>query len=126
VHLYARRHSYALAGLVSGTSLIAAVLIVPRISRLIDRYGQSRAAVPATVFSVVFSVLQVVCVRNGAPEWTLFATAVLSATAPNAGGMVRARWAELLKDEPDVGWLAERRPGQFTLAQGPAGRGGAA
>ncbi|MCC5478384.1 hypothetical protein [Streptomyces barringtoniae] len=25
-----------------------------------------------------------------------------------------------------LGWLAERQPGQFTLAQGPAGRGGAA
>lgn len=23
------------------------------------------------------------------------------------------------------GWLAERQPGQFTLAQGPAGQGGA-
>nr|WP_168511834.1 MFS transporter [Streptomyces sp. S1D4-11]QIY98684.1 MFS transporter [Streptomyces sp. S1D4-11] len=96
------RDSYALAGLVSGTSLIASVLVVPRISRLIDRHGQSRVAVPATVFSVVFSVLQVACVRYGAPDWTFFATAVLSATAPNVGGMVRARWAELLRDEPDA------------------------
>ncbi|MDO0912060.1 MFS transporter [Streptomyces sp. DT2A-34] len=96
------RDSYALAGLVAGTSLLAAVLVVPRISRLIDRHGQSRVAVPATVFSVVFSVLQVACVRYGAPDWTLFATAVLSATAPNVGGMVRARWAEALKDEPDA------------------------
>ncbi|MFF8726196.1 MFS transporter [Streptomyces sp. NPDC015171] len=96
------RDSYALAGLVSATSLIASVLVVPRISRLIDRHGQSRVAVPATVFSVLFSALQVVCLRYDAPDWTLFATAVLSATAPNVGGMVRARWAHLLKDESDA------------------------
>ncbi|MFJ8004013.1 MFS transporter [Streptomyces fagopyri] len=96
------RGSYALAGLVAGASLFASVVLVPRISRLIDRHGQSRVAVPATVFSVVFSVLQVVCVRYDAADWTLFATAVLSATAPNVGGMVRARWAETLKDEPDA------------------------
>ncbi|MEV6536274.1 MFS transporter [Streptomyces sp. NPDC051639] len=96
------RDSYALAGLVAGASLFASVVLVPRISRLIDRHGQSRVAVPATVFSVVFSVLQVVCVRYDAADWTLFATAVLSATAPNVGGMVRARWAETLKNEPDA------------------------
>ncbi|MFH8281100.1 MFS transporter [Streptomyces antibioticus] len=96
------RDSYALAGLVAGSGLLAAVLIVPRISRLIDRHGQSRIAVPATVFSVVFTLLHVACVRYGAPDWTLFATAVVSSTLPNVGGMVRARWAELLKDEPDA------------------------
>ncbi|MET9134969.1 MFS transporter [Streptomyces antibioticus] len=96
------RDSYALAGLVAGSGLLTAVLIVPRISRLIDRHGQRRIAVPATVFSVAVTLLQVACVRYGAPDWTLFATAVVSSTLPNVGGMVRARWAELLKDEPDA------------------------
>jgi len=95
------RHSYTLAGMVGGASLATALLTVPLIGRLVDRYGQSRVAVPTALWSALMSAALVLCLHNGAPTWTLFATSVLSATAPNVGGMARARWAEIYKKDPD-------------------------
>src|SRR5437868_13244498 len=43
--------SYTLAGAVGGFSLAVAMVVVPRISRLIDRYGQARIAVPAAAIA---------------------------------------------------------------------------
>ncbi len=36
------------------------------------------------------------------PDWTLFAAYAATATTPNTGGMARARWAHLLKGDPDA------------------------
>ncbi|SDC49804.1 MFS transporter [Streptomyces prasinopilosus] len=95
----AQRDSYSLAGAVAGVSLAATLITVPRISRLIDRYGQRKVAVPAAAVSALGSLALVLCAHNDAPVWTLFVTASLS-TAPNAGGLVRARWAEIYHDDP--------------------------
>jgi predicted MFS family arabinose efflux permease len=38
-------------------------------------------------------------VRYDAPAWALFAAYAATATTPNIGGMSRARWAHLLKDD---------------------------
>ncbi|MFI1357759.1 MFS transporter [Streptomyces sp. NPDC020898] len=92
------RDSYTLAGAVGGVSLAATLITVPRISRLIDQYGQTRVAVPAAAISALGSVALVLCAHNGAPVWTLFVTGSLS-TAPNAGGLVRARWAEIYRND---------------------------
>jgi predicted MFS family arabinose efflux permease len=53
-------------------------------------------ALPATVFAVLGSLALLLCVRHGAPDWTLFASYAATATTPNTGGMSRARWAHLL------------------------------
>ncbi|MEU4257727.1 MULTISPECIES: MFS transporter [Streptomyces] len=92
------RDSYLLAGTVAAVDMAATVVLVPRISRLIDRYGQARVAVPAVVISSIGSVALVLCAHHDAPDWTLFATSILS-TAPNTGGMVRARWAHIYRDD---------------------------
>ena len=42
------------------------------------------------------------CVRLGAPDWTLFAAYAATATVPNIGGMSRARWAHLLREIHDL------------------------
>ncbi|MFH8341903.1 MFS transporter [Streptomyces sp. AM6-12] len=89
------RHSYALAGAVGGSSLAATLITIPLLGRLVDRYGQSRTAVPAAIWSAAMSAALVLCLAAHAPTWTLFVTNVLSATAPNVGGMARARWAEI-------------------------------
>ncbi|MFF8971613.1 MFS transporter [Streptomyces sp. NPDC014995] len=96
------RGSYALAGAVTATGLAASALVAPWIARLVDRYGQARTAVPATLFAVLGSLALVLCVRGGAPDWTLFAAQVATATTPNTGGMSRARWNHLLKGDPDA------------------------
>ncbi|MEU2716766.1 MFS transporter [Streptomyces sp. NPDC007205] len=94
------RGSYALAGAVTATGLAATALAGPWVARLVDRHGQARIAVPATLASVLGSLALLLCVRYGAPDWTLFAAYALTATTPNIGGLSRARWAHLLRDEP--------------------------
>ncbi|MGW1875801.1 MFS transporter [Streptomyces sp. NPDC001975] len=96
------RGSYALAGAVTATGLAATGLAGPWVARLVDRYGQARVAVPATVTAVLGSLALLLCVRLGAPDWTLFAAYTATATTPNLGGMSRARWAHLLRDDPDA------------------------
>lgn len=92
--------SYALAGAVSAAGLAAGAVTAPWIARLVDRHGQARVAVPATVWAVLGQLVLLLCAHGRAPVWTLFAATVLGATAPNVGGMARARWAHLLKDDP--------------------------
>ncbi|MFI8963696.1 MFS transporter [Streptomyces sp. NPDC053493] len=94
--------SYALAGAVSAAGMAAGALTAPWIARLVDRHGQARIAVPATAWAVLGQLVMVACVHVRAPAWALLATAVLGATAPNTGGMSRARWAHLLKGDPDA------------------------
>ncbi|WP_425246677.1 MFS transporter [Streptomyces sp. NEAU-NA10] len=96
------RGSYALAGAVTATGLAATALVAPWTARLVDRYGQARIAVPATLLAALGSLALVLCVRYGAPDWTLFAAYAATATTPNTGGMSRARWNHLLKGDPDA------------------------
>ncbi|MFJ8074634.1 MFS transporter [Streptomyces sp. NPDC096176] len=93
------RGSYALAGAVTATGLAATALVAPWVARLVDRHGQARVAVPATVLAVLGSVALLLCVRFDAPDWTLFAAYAATATTPNTGGMSRARWAHLYRGD---------------------------
>jgi MFS family permease len=101
VMIAAVRGSYALAGAVSATGLAAGAVGAPLVARLVDRYGQARVAVPATVVSVAAGLLLVLLVHCDAPAWTLFAAYAGTSSAPNTGGMARARWAHLFRDAPD-------------------------
>lgn len=96
------RDSYALAGAVTATGLAATALVAPWTARLVDRHGQARVALPATLFAALGSLALLLCVRYGAPAWTLFAAYAATATTPNTGGMARARWAHLLKGDADA------------------------
>ncbi|MEV5336227.1 MFS transporter [Streptomyces werraensis] len=96
------RGSYALAGAVTATGLAATAVVAPWTARLVDRHGQARIALPATLVAVLGSLALVLCVRHDAPDWTLFAAYAATATTPNTGGMSRARWAHLLKGRPDA------------------------
>ncbi|WP_079086408.1 MFS transporter [Streptomyces silvensis] len=96
------RDSYALAGAVTATGLAATAVVAPWTARLVDRYGQRRVAVPATVLAVLGSLSLLLCVRLGAPDWSLFVSYAATATTPNTGGMSRARWSHLLRGRPDA------------------------
>ena len=96
------RGSYALAGAVTATGLAATALVAPFVARLVDRYGQARIAVPATLLAALGSMALLLCVHHDAPDWTLFAAYAATATTPNTGGMSRARWAHLLKDDAET------------------------
>ncbi|UUS31323.1 MULTISPECIES: MFS transporter [Streptomyces] len=96
------RGSYALAGAVTATGLAATAVVAPFTARLVDRYGQARVAVPATVLAVLGSLALLLCVRHQAPHWTLFAAYAATATTPNIGGMSRSRWAHLYRGDPEA------------------------
>ncbi|WP_329228331.1 MFS transporter [Streptomyces canus] len=90
------RGSYALAGAVTAAGLAATAVVAPWTARLVDRHGQAKIAVPATALAALGSLALLLCVRLGAPAWTLFVSYAATATTPNLGGMSRARWAHLL------------------------------
>ncbi|MFE5394710.1 MFS transporter [Streptomyces sp. NPDC056568] len=94
--------SYALAGAVTATGLAATAVVAPWTARLVDRHGQARVALPATLVAALGSLALLLCVRYGAPAWTLFAAYAATATTPNTGGMARARWAHLLRGRKDA------------------------
>ncbi|MFF3318214.1 MFS transporter [Streptomyces sp. NPDC003035] len=92
--------SYALAGAVTATGLAATAVVAPRTARLVDRYGQARIAVPATALAALGSLALLLCVHYEAPAWSLFVAYAATATTPNTGGMSRARWAHLFRNDP--------------------------
>ncbi|MFE6865959.1 MFS transporter [Kitasatospora sp. NPDC057692] len=106
VLLAERRGSYALAGTVGAVGLITGAIGMPLIGRLVDRFGQARVTVPAVLYNVLPLSALLLCVRTGAPDWTLHVCWAAGAAAPNLGGMARARWAHLLREEPDELHLA--------------------
>ncbi|MCZ4118795.1 MFS transporter [Streptomyces sp. H39-S7] len=116
------RGSYALAGAVAAAGLAATAVLAPLIARLTDRYGQARVALPATVWSVTACLALLLCVRYDAPSWTLFATYTAKSTTPNTGGMARARWAHLYRDDPAARHVAnsfEQVADEFCYLLGP-------
>ncbi|MET9402172.1 MFS transporter [Kitasatospora sp. NPDC002965] len=101
-----RRGSYALAGTVAAAGLATGAIGMPLLGRLVDRYGQSRVAVPAALYNALPFTGLLLLVRFEAPDWTLYACWAACAAAPNLGGMARARWAHLYRDDPAARHLA--------------------
>ncbi|BAJ29306.1 MULTISPECIES: MFS transporter [Kitasatospora] len=97
-----RRGSYALAGAVSAVGVLAGAVLLPPLGRLVDRWGQARVAVPAVLATAVPTGALLLCVRSGAPAWTLFPCWALAGSGPDLGGMARARWAHLHRADPAV------------------------
>ncbi|MFI7338522.1 MFS transporter [Streptomyces sp. NPDC050085] len=96
------RGSYALAGALGASGLVASAVVGPWLARQVDRRGQAQVAVPATLVAAVGVLALLLCVRLDAPDWALFVAYLPTAATPNTGGMSRARWAHLLKDEPQA------------------------
>lgn len=86
------RGSYALAGAVSASFVLSYALLSPQVSRWVDRRGQSRVLPLATAISVLGLLLLLGATWWQAPDWTLFAGAVLAGFMPSMSAMVRARW----------------------------------
>lgn len=102
VMIATRRDSYGLAGAVSAGGIVVLALAGPIIGRLVDKYGQRRAATPFIFLTLAAGLVTVVLSATGAPAWTLFIGYAVSAFLPEMGPMSRARWAHLLRDDPDA------------------------
>ena len=106
VMIATRRDSYALAGTVSAAGLVTAAVGMPLVGRLVDRYGQARVTVPATLLNLLPAGALLLCVHTGAPDWTLYVCWAAASFAPNLGGMARARWAHVHRDDPEARHIA--------------------
>jgi MFS family permease len=96
------RGEYWLAGGVAATFALANALIAPQISRLVDRHGQSRVLIPATLATLAALAGLMLATRLQAPGWVLFLFAGLAGLTPSMMAMVRARWTELYRDTPHL------------------------
>ncbi len=96
------RGEYWLAGAVAATFALANAVMAPQISRLVDRHGQSRVLIPATLATLVALAGLLLATRLQAPAWMLFLFAALAGMEPSMMAMVRARWTEIYRDTPQL------------------------
>jgi len=89
------RTSFTLPSLVASTCILSCALIAPQLSRLADRYGQTRVAIPAISVALAAYCLLVVASLRSWPDWVLFASAAGIGCMPNFGAFSRARWSNL-------------------------------
>ncbi|MFI7290558.1 MFS transporter [Streptomyces anulatus] len=116
------RGDYGLAGAVSATFTLSMALCGPRISRAVDRRGQSRVLPPVAGLSVIALGALLLCARYDAPAWTLFGCAAVAGAMPNMAAMVRARWTHALKgsDRLHAAYSLESVVDELTFVVGPA------
>jgi len=89
------RGHYALASAVATIYAVCGAILAPQISKLADRFGQTRIAVPATALAVGAMLALILAVRLGAPAWCLFLCAAGIGFMPAFGAFVRTRWSRL-------------------------------
>ena len=93
---------YGLAGALSATIALAAAVAGPQVSRLVDQYGQRRVLRPATLISLVAAAGLLFAAHYGWPDWMLFVFSAGIGCVPSVGAMIRARWAALYRDTPQL------------------------
>ncbi|ASV87881.1 major Facilitator Superfamily protein (plasmid) [Ochrobactrum quorumnocens] len=103
VAMLAQTHGeYWLAGAVSATFALTNAFAAPQISRLVDRFGQSRVVIPTTVISVIAFVFLIAATNQSWSNWTLFVSAFFAGSMPSIPAMVRARWTEIFRNRPEL------------------------
>ncbi|PRD40887.1 MFS transporter [Phyllobacterium phragmitis] len=93
---------YWLAGAVSATFALTNAFVSPQISRLVDRYGQSRVLAPVTTISVAGFTGLILAAHYGWQNWLLFLFAFIAGVMPSMPAMVRARWTAIYRDTPKL------------------------
>ncbi|MGO7454782.1 MFS transporter [Rhizobium ruizarguesonis] len=93
---------YWLAGAVSATYALTNAVISPQISRAVDRLGQTAVVVPTTIVSVLAFIALISAANQNWPVWTLFASAFLAAAMPSIPALMRARWTEIFRNQPEL------------------------
>ena len=93
---------YGLAGAVAATFALATAFCAPQVSRLVDRFGQRRILPVSALIGGGALLLVLLCTRLQAPNWTLFVFAALAGCMPSMSAMVRARWTEIYRGQPQL------------------------
>ena len=96
--MYAQEgYSYTLAGIGIGCVQLSNCIISPRVSRLIDTYGQSKVVPPATLVGIGALASVLLIVHFHGPIIAAFAVSVFIGFIPQAQSLTRARWSYLFK-----------------------------
>jgi MFS family permease len=93
---------YGLAGALSATLALAAAVVGPQISRLVDRHGQRRVLRPATLVALTAAAGLLLAAHFRWPDQVLFVCAAGIGCVPSLGAMVRSRWAALYRGTPQL------------------------
>lgn len=89
--------SYGSAGVVTAVTGVSMALFAPLMGKFTDRLGQSAVLVPAALTHTASVGALAALALLGAPLWALVLAAIpAGASVPQAGPMVRARWAAKL------------------------------
>ncbi|TXR56663.1 MFS transporter [Quadrisphaera setariae] len=110
--------SYGAAGAVAAAASIASALGAPVLSRLVDRHGQARVAVPALAVHTasVLTVLTTTWTTSSSSTTHAHvlligaAAALAGASFTSWGSLVRARWAWALRDGDHAAHTARLHP----------------
>ncbi|MCX5013465.1 MFS transporter [Streptomyces sp. NBC_00555] len=114
--------SYGSAGVVTAVTGVSMALFAPLMGKFTDRFGQSAVLVPAALTHTASVVALAALALLGAPLWALVLAAIpAGASVPQAGPMVRARWAAKLEGSPLLPTAAafESVTDEFTFVVGP-------
>ena len=85
-------YSFFIAGLVSSTIALSIFFLAPRVSKLVDTYGQSRIVPWSVVVTIAGLAAMLAIVLAHGPEWALFVAAVPMGCSPNPPALARTRW----------------------------------
>jgi len=97
-----QRHSYALAGVVSGAYAVGAAVGTPLWGRLMDRFGQVAVLLPTAATSAALLVGLAIATTAGAPEQALIALAAgVGLSYPAISPALRSSFRIALPDPED-------------------------
>ena len=89
--------SFGTAGLLEGCYIVAGGVGNPLVSRLVDRFGQTKLLAPAAAVHALAGVALVVLYKSHAPDGVLAVPIVaLGLSYLPIGSLVRSRWSYVL------------------------------
>lgn len=91
--------SYWVAGSIAALFTFTMAFAAPQLSRLIDRVGQRKVVIPATLFSAVSALALLLLSHLQAPLWSLYVLAMCAGIMPSVPALVRARWSAIQSDQ---------------------------
>ncbi len=115
--------SYALAGQLSAAYVVGTAAFAVPHGRLADVFGQRRVLlVDAVVFGTASSVMVVAMTQGWPAPWPHLLALVAGMAKPQAGTLVRSRWAHLLEEERDrhTAFAVEGVADEVVFVTGPA------
>lgn len=114
--------SYGSAGVVTAVTGVSMAVFAPMMGKWTDRFGQSAVLIPSALAHTAAVGSLAALALLGAPLWALVLAAIpTGASVPQAGPMVRARWAAKLEGSPLLPTAAafESVTDEFTFVVGP-------